>query len=277
MHNRSMFRRYVRHVDLGDSGVNEVWHGDTMLYPENTSLIHKIQVVPPAEASLNWAYWVHAVRTVTYADRLYTANAQLLLDGISDQYWLGSNRPTGLFLAGITEDGWITFGTDEGICVSDIDEGDTLSITANIPEHYDEPHTSGKQDVSSTAQWYNPYLPGTFLKLWWGKGQKKRSAGVNYAINGYPSDTQMIAGRGQKNGHGRGITVYAEAYPSACRVSDTSNPVSGDDSYVDGDTGLTGQFQQFNSCYSLKANLAYPKFEKTFKLKVKHIILQSIS
>lgn len=277
MHNRSMFRRYVRHVDLGELGVNEVWHGDTMLYPENTSLIYKLQVITPKAGTLEWAYWLHAVRAVTYSNNLYDSNAQMQLEGISDQYWLGANRPTGLYQASIAEDGWITFRTDEGPCVSDIRDGDTLTISANIQEHYDVPHTSGEQDVESSARWFNPYLPGTFLKLWWGKGQKKKSAGVRYAVNGYPSNTQMIAGAGQKNGHGRGITVYAEAYPTACHVCNTSNPASGNDDYVPGDTGLTGSFQQFNSCYSLKATPTYPKFEKVFKLKVKNIIIQSIS
>lgn len=277
MHNRSMFRRFVRHVDIGEAGVNEVWHGDTMLYPENTSLIYKLQLVTPKEGTLEWAYWVHAVRAVTFSNALHTSNAQLQLDGISDQYWLGSNRPTGLFLASITEDGWITFRTDEGPCVSDIRDGDMLTLSARIPEHYDEPHTSGEQDVKSSVRWYNPYLPGTFLTLWWGKGQKKKSAGIRYAVSGCPSNTQMLAGSGQKNGHGRGITVRAEAHPTACRVCNTSNPASGNDEYVPGDTGLTGTFQQFNSCYYLKATPTYPKFEKVFNFKVKNIIIQSIS
>lgn len=277
MHNRSMYRHYVRHVDIGEAGVNEVWHGNTMLYPGNTSLIYKLQLITPKEGTIEWAYWVHAVRAVTYSNDLYTSNAQMQLDGISDQYWLGSNRPTGLYQSSLTEDGWITFRPDEGPCVADIRDGDMLTISANIPAHYDVPHASGSQDAKSNARWYNPYLPGTYLKLWWGKGQKKKSAGVRYAINGYPSNTQMIAGAGQKNGHGRGISVYAEAYPTACRVCNTSNPASGNDEYVLGDTSLTGSFQQFNSCYYLKATPTYPTFEKVFKFKVKNIIIQSIS
>lgn len=277
MNNRTMFRKYVRNADIGNAAVNEIWHGDTMIYPDNETLVKQLTVSVPAVGTLEWAYWVHAVRGVTSRSSLYRKTAQLMLTAGGESWWCGDNRPTGLYRCSITEDGVLAFGTDQGPVAQDVNKGDTVTLKAVIPLTGDNPLQSYVQDASTNMEWTNPWLPGSKLYLQWGKGQKKKSAGVVYKLTGVSSGMQMLAGSGQKNGHGRGELVSGYATPAACRVVNHNNSKSGDDAYVAGDTGIKGFFQQYNSCYYLYSCPMYPAFTKSFSLTVKNVLTQSNS
>lgn len=277
MHNRTMFRKYVRNADIGSSAVNEIWHGEKMIYPDNETLARKIQLKIPEAGTLEWAYWVHAVRGVNQDSSIYNATAQLSFSVGSETWWCGDNRPTGNYLAALTEDGILTFQTGQGPSVADLQSGDYITLKAVIPLTGDNPLQSYVQDASTSMEWTNPWLPGSKLYLKWGKGQKKKSAGVVYKLVGVSSGTQMLAGSGQKNGHGRGEIVSGYATPAACRVVNTNNSKSGDDVYVPGDTGLKGTFRQYNSCYYLYTCPTYPAFAREFRLKVNYVQASSSS
>lgn len=274
MHNRTMFRKYVRNADIGSTAVNEIWHGDTMIYPDNETLVQKIQLVAPTVGTEEWAYWVHAVRGVTLNNNIYSKSAQVSFTLGAETWWCGDNRPTKLPSVTLTEAGLITFKTDEGMPAADLQAGDYLTIRAVIPKLCDSVHNSWVEDAWSKAEWGNPFLPNTYLYLRWGKGRKKQSANVAYNIYGYPSGARLIGGWCQATGHGRGDR-QGWAFPWACQVGESWNGKSGDNIYIAGDTGITGQFQQKNGCYYMQAYIYYPAFTKDFRLKVKSVQTQT--
>lgn len=276
MHNRSMFRKYVRHVDIGTEPVNEVWIGNTQLYPDNETLVKELHL---DLSKVQWNYFVHALRGVTYGHELYSAKAQMLLKIGDEKWWVGDNRPTTLYRARLTEDGVLSFGTDEGPAASDLAVGRLITLEATIPETEDMQFSIAEENAKGTKLWENPWLPNTDLRMSWNKGRKKESAGVRYKLTSHPSGKHMIAGAGQKNGHKRGLCGYggmgngdSSVFP--CRVCDYSNGESSDNVYRKGDISLHGTFEEYNAAGNLTARPVYPAFHLFFDMKIKNIVLQ---
>lgn len=270
MHNRTMFRKYVRNADIGDIAVNEIWHGDTQIYPDNETLVMKLYVQVPDEGTLEWAYWVHSVRGVTASHELYKSSAQLMLAVGTESWWCGDNRPTGLYQCSVTEDGELAFATDQGPPVMDVGAGDYVTLDAVIPK------TGDNRNTADSFDWTNPFLPDTTLWLEWAKGQKKQSARLAYKLTGISSGKTHIEGNAIATGHGRG-TWYATGYPWPHTAGGSGMNQSGVNEYIEGDTGLHGEFGKYNSCSWQVTYPVYPAFEKTFTLKVRSVIVQSNS
>lgn len=281
MHNRSMFRKYIRHVDIGENAVNEVWHGDTMLYPDNETIVRELRLSVPDEGTEDWAYWVHAIRGVTSSHELYSTAAQVKLVVGAESWWCGDNRPTNTYRCGITEEGVLTFNTDEGPPAADVEAGAILTLEVSIPAKTDMSHYTDAGNNWSDKSWGNPWLPGTILRMGWYKSQKKNSAGVDYVLRSMPSKQVRIRGRGQKNGHKREWCGYGgwgngDATNWACRVCDWWNGQSSGGTVIEGDTYLYAEFNRFKGAGHLTARVVYPAFKRTFSLKVKSVIVQGM-
>lgn len=275
MHNRSMFRKYVRNADIGETAVKEIWHGDTMIYPDNETLVKKIQLEVPAEGTLEWTYWVHAVRGVTLDTDIYNKKAQMGFSIGSDSWWCGDNRPTKLPSATLTEEGLLTFKEEEGPPASDLQKGDYITLTASIPSTCDTVYQCWVEDATGSIEWTNPWLEGTYLKLQYGKGRKKECAAITYTVKGVPSGHAHLHGSCYQQGHGRGDR-WSWAFPTYIAAGQQWVYCT-DGKYKEGDTGMHGWFQQRSGCTYAYLSLYYPSFNKEFRLKVKSVQIQSSS
>lgn len=249
---------FVEDVCLGNLAVSHVCLGDNQIYPEDTSSMRRLTVELPKEGTLEWAYWVHAVAAV---QDLVTPKRYMQLTVGGEWYMVRSSfnaLPSVMF----ENNGVFLFYPDEGASLHTVRPGDTVEVKAVIPSIYDTP-LSGDGARSYTL----PFLAGSGLYLRWYKGQKKKSAGVNFSMTSTSGGTVHIAGNGQKNGHGREICLESVAYTSVSRVVDGWTR-QGVNAYRPGDTGVRVTLSSYNSAYGQVARPLWPAFTRTFNLKI---------
>lgn len=254
---------FVENVRLGDLAVSHVCLGDNQLYPEDTSSMRRLTVELPKEGTLEWAYWAHAIAAV---QDLVTPKRYMQLTVGGGRYMVRSSfnaLPSVMF----ESNGVFLFYPDEGASLHSVGPGDSVEVKAVIPVIDDIPLSIRDQDGSGSRSYSLPFLPDTGLYVQWRKGQKRKSAGVNFTLSGSGSGLVHIQGRGQKNGHGRGNTVSDVAWPWFCGVVNGSTR-SWLNAFVDGDTGMSLTMRGFNSCNALIGRPRYPAFMKTFLLKI---------
>lgn len=271
IHTGELSDAFVLEVDLGNKPVWEVDYGETKIYPDEGTRIEAVVVDVTESPWLQvgtdeWIYWIHAMDAtrkesnskcnmkVEVGGKKYSLNAEV--DGLPRCFF---DERTGI----------VRFGELDGPVLQDVVGGGIIKFLGHIPERSVTMVKPGQDGANVTYEQFLPMLPDMRFEVQWNKGQKKKSAGINFWLRGLPSKHLHCEGGGQKNGHGRGLqTGWARMKDGAFALVNGGYFNVADNDHFDGDTGWEMEMANRQSCSQYQIKSFYPAFDKEWDMKV---------
>ena len=209
--------KYIYSVYLGDRPLSSIYQGHNKIWPDNANRITAITLdTSRLPGSIDGAYWEHALRAIASgatpsrfirltSGRVYSINSPYATYPVA---WYEGN-------------GRISYPYQTGPLANSLKEGDNVTLQLVIPG-FDSIRITGTQ-AEGQHQIYNPAnktltytyppaIPGTIVRRFFSKGQKKISTGVRTMVQSFPSGAILHDAYRQQNGHGRG-NYDENAYP----------------------------------------------------------------
>lgn len=259
----NMKRRYLYDCRLGSRRIVRKMKAGRQIWPTLSDLVrYAVLDMSPLEGALEGAYWAHALSAVSASS---SASRYMQVEAGGKVFLLLSSF--GQYDVAGFEHATLDFG-DYGPLATSFGVGDEVVVTAVVPRR-ELSHAWYSYNAMSSLSYDVPFLPGMALRVRVQKGQKRVSAGVNYALRGVSSGVGHIVGDAKKNGHCRG-QYWGTAYAAPGRVIDgwVSSYVA---SYRAGDSGLLLQLQGYYGGQG-EAYVIVPAFTRVFRLRVLDVV-----
>lgn len=194
-----LLNKYVYDVRLGTRQIKAIYRGTEKIYPDATSRIRSVRLdIAPWLGSRDALYWEHALEAVSvHSD----ANRYIRLT-VDRSYQIQSSfgtYPVATWKGG----GQIEFPYGEGPCAQNVRLGDTATLRLRIPSMQSQAIGGSQPDTSTVSRIYPPVLPGTEVRAFFTKGQKRVSTGAVIYIVNNPGERVLINRHQQQNGHCR--------------------------------------------------------------------------
>lgn len=115
----------------GKRKVREIWQGDVRLWPDYSLRANALRLEVPAEGTVEWAYWVHAVDAVTRLGASADCYLKLVVDG--RVFYLIDSPDGGEALA--LDGGAVYYESGAAFPVGEL--GVEVTVEARVPERID--------------------------------------------------------------------------------------------------------------------------------------------
>lgn len=196
---RTITGRQVYDARLGERKVKAIYRGDVKIYPDNAARIRQLRLDVSAWNTPESSCWQHALNAVAVH-----ANSSRCVKLTADRSYMVGNTwgiyPLASYLGG----GLFEFAYGEGPLAQNVRPGDTAAITLRLPSLPSDRIGGGQPDTRPVSRHDAPPLPGTEVRGYFSKGQKKISTGVAIRVESLPSGTLLVNRHQQQNGHVRG-------------------------------------------------------------------------
>lgn len=243
--------KYVYSACHGDRPLASIYHGKEKIWPDNSQRVTRMTLdVATLDGTLNGACWLLALASINTgigarqfirltADRVYNVNKTF------GSYPLSYYEGNGNF----------SFLDQQGPLARNVSPGGTVQMRLVIPcgESLKIGGTQGNNDPVSMD--YYPCIPGTTVRGYFTKGQKKVSTGVRIQVFNLPSQDLLLDRHQQQNGHCRG----------------DRNWEYGTFGYIPGSTGVRLTVYPHQARGPWGGYFTYPAFNVTFNLKILRI------
>lgn len=253
--------KYIYTACVGAQALKYIYRGTDKIWPDNANRITAITLdITALENTINGAYWALALQAIASGT---TPSRCIKLTSGGRTYCLNTTYST-YPVAYYEGNGRITYPHQTGPLSNTLKPGDNIILQLVIPT-FDSLRVTGTQEDGAGGIYtpgnktlqhtYTPAIPGTIVRRYFNKGQKKVSTGVRTQIQSQPSGTILHDSYRQQNGHGR--AGYDEnAYPGEAIT------------YHPGDTTAHITVWPHQARGNWGGYLRYPAFNHNFTLKI---------
>jgi hypothetical protein len=237
-------RRFVGGDMLGGKRIESIWLGDKKIWPSDTAA-RKIRVQLPERGTVEWAYWVHALDSVTNEKCSSSNYMRFTVDGM--HFYL-QQSPDGTPPYHV-EGNFLTLDLDKDGVSADM-LGDYLTVSAVISKRTKYVYSGYWESGTKTFDVDLPILDGS--SVWYRQYCKRRGARSHsyITITATPSEKRLFYNYVMKAS--RSVKTYG-GYVNASGANDT---------------GWTYKLQISGVGRVLDPYVIYPSFSRTFKLKI---------
>lgn len=190
----------VKDVYYGNKPVKAIYWGDKKIWPTNSSRVTAIIVdVELLAGTLDGVLWKHALK----ATESGVSPSKFIKFKCGREYYINTaidSRPVAYYMG----KGELRFANGDGPMSSDAKIGSTIDMRLVIPQIESGRIGGNQSNTDPVSLDYISFIPGTVVRGYFGKGEKRTSSGVGINVKSYPSQIIVLDKHRQKDGHCRG-------------------------------------------------------------------------
>lgn len=260
---RNIPDKYIYSAYAGQTPLKSIYRGHDKIWPDNSNRITSITLdVSSLPGTISGSYFDLALQAIASgatpskfikitSGRVYSLNSPYSSYPVA--YYEGNGKITYPYNTGPLAN---ALKTGDNIAIQVVAPGfDSIRVTGTQKDGEGGIYSPGNKTLIYT---YPQAIPGTIVRRFFGKGQKKISTGVRTQIISLPSGNILHDSYRQQNGHGR-ATYDENAYPGEWIAN---RP---------GDTQLQLTVWPHQARGNWGGYLRYPSFNHTFNLKILRI------
>lgn len=192
--------KQVYDVRLGTRPVKALYRGADKIYPDDSARIRSLRLDMAAwEGTLDGIYWATALDNVTVS-----ADAARCIRLTADRSYMVGSTWGAYPLAEWMGSGLFRFQAGEGPLVRNVRLGDTAALRLRLGSCNSLSIGGSQGDDNPVSRLYPACPPGTIVRGYYTKGQKRVSTGADIIVESRPSGQILVNRHIQQDGHCRG-------------------------------------------------------------------------